>query len=199
MREGFELRLFGVPEILDSAGLSRRLRAKKQLSLLVYLSLEGRDQPVPRDLLAEMLWEGVPIKRARHSLEQAISAIRGLLDARAVTRVGSGVRLSVALATDLDVLGDEPERLDVTHPLAQVDEWAGAEFAHWVERARARCLRLAEQARRDSTARPRRNGETERVHRRARARSASDGPCVRARPARSARTTAWSTSRSRPG
>jgi DNA-binding SARP family transcriptional activator/tetratricopeptide (TPR) repeat protein len=165
MREGFELKLFGVPEILDSSGISRRLRAKKQLSLLVYLSLEGRDQPVPRDLLAEMLWEGVPIERARHSLEQAISAIRGLMGGRAITRVGSGVRLSLALATDLDVLGDEPERLDVAHPLAQLDEWAGTEFAHWVERARARCLRLAEQALRESMARHRRNGETERVHR----------------------------------
>jgi DNA-binding SARP family transcriptional activator/tetratricopeptide (TPR) repeat protein len=165
MPHDFELRLFGVPEILHSDGVPRRLRARKQLSLLVYLSLEGRDQPVARDLLAEMLWEGVSLRRARHSLEQAVSAIRGLFGPRAVTRVGGGIRLSVALATDLDLLGDQPEQLDVAHPLAQLDESAGAEFAHWVERARARCLRLAEQALRDNMARHRRNGELDRVHR----------------------------------
>jgi DNA-binding SARP family transcriptional activator len=165
MRDGFQLRLFGVPVILDPEGMPRRLRARKQLSLLVYLSLEGRDQPIARDFLAEMLWERVPARRGRHSLEQAVSAIRGLLGPRAVTRVGGGVRLSVALATDLDELGDQPESLDVAHPLAQLDESAGAEFAHWVEGARTRCRRLAEQALRDNIARHRRNGEIDRVHR----------------------------------
>jgi DNA-binding SARP family transcriptional activator/tetratricopeptide (TPR) repeat protein len=165
MRDGFRLKLFGVPEILDPQGVPRRLRARKQLGLLVYFSLEGRDQPVARDFLAELLWEGVPPKRARHSLEQAVSAIRGLLGARALARVAGGLRMSAALATDLDELGDEPEHLDVTHPLAQLDEWAGTEFAHWVERARGRCLRLADQALRDNIARHRRNGETDRVHR----------------------------------
>jgi len=137
----FLLRLFGVPRLLDPRGQLARLRTQKQLALLVYLALEGRSRPVARDVLIDLLWSDVDRRRSRHSLAQAVTAIRGLLGPASMSRGGNGVQLLAGLVTDLDRLGGDFEGITDAPPLAGVETWAGSELAHWVDAARARCVR----------------------------------------------------------
>ncbi|MFQ6047683.1 MAG: AAA family ATPase, partial [Gemmatimonadales bacterium] len=112
--------------------------------MLVYLALEARRRPVSRDSLIDLLWPEVDRDRGAHSLSQALSSIRGRLGSNVVTRGGDGVRLARDLTTDLDLVC--AGAATVPHgstPLEGADAWAGAEFAHWVDAARARCLERA--------------------------------------------------------
>lgn len=69
------LRLFGGFEARLLAGPPLILRRKKAEALLAYLGLRP-GQPHPRDKVAALLWGDKEDKQARHSLRQAISAIR---------------------------------------------------------------------------------------------------------------------------
>ena len=53
------LRLFGPPVLVDGHGRPLSFRTRKQLALLVYLVLEARQRPAPRDLLLEFFWPAV--------------------------------------------------------------------------------------------------------------------------------------------
>ncbi|MCH7776273.1 MAG: hypothetical protein IH878_07005, partial [Gemmatimonadetes bacterium] len=76
MQRAFHLRVFGPPALLDPESRVHRFRTKKQLALLVYLSIH-RDSPgVSRAQLVDLLWPGVEEKRGRHSLSQGLSVIR---------------------------------------------------------------------------------------------------------------------------
>jgi DNA-binding SARP family transcriptional activator/tetratricopeptide (TPR) repeat protein len=150
---------------VDGEGKEVRLRSKKQLGVLLYLVVDGRDRPVSRDALMEAFWPEVSRDRAYHSLCQAVTHIRAALGSDAVHRRGDGLQLVVPVQTDIETLATEHERGDLTHPLHEVEWWGGVEFGHWVERSRERCRRLAEAALRDGIALHRRAGATLRVHR----------------------------------
>jgi len=160
-----QVRLLGIPAVLDGGGNEVRLRSKKQLGVLVYLVVDGRDRPVPRDALMEAFWPEVGRDRAYHSLCQAVTHIRALFGPDAVQRRGDGLQLVAPVRTDIETLATEHARGDLTRPLAEVEWWGGVEFGHWVERSRERCRRLAEGALRDGIALHRRAGATLRVHR----------------------------------
>jgi len=164
MLHAARLRLFGVPALLDGDGRALKLRTAKQLGALLYLALEGRDQAVSRDRLVDLLWEGVSPERGRHSMAQACSAMRAALGRDALERRGEALRLAAPVVTDLDRMADEFDRLPLAEPLVEAEWWAGAEFAHWVDGARARLKRAAEEALRRAVGDFRRTGETARVH-----------------------------------
>jgi DNA-binding SARP family transcriptional activator/tetratricopeptide (TPR) repeat protein len=164
MPHAARLRLFGVPALLNGDGSPVKLRTTKQLGALVYLALEGRDQAVSRDRLVDLLWEGVSPERGRHSMAQACSAMRAALGRGALERQGEAFRLAAPVVTDLDRMADEFDRLPLAEPLAEAEWWAGAEFGHWVDGARARLKRAAEEALRRAVGDFRRTGETARVH-----------------------------------
>ncbi|HET7038334.1 MAG TPA: hypothetical protein VFH97_00520 [Gemmatimonadales bacterium] len=164
MAPAARLRLFGVPVLVDGGGTLVKLRSAKQLGALVYLALEGREQPVSRDRLVDLLWPEVPPERGRHSLAQACSAIRAALGSGALGRMNGAVRLEASLETDLDAIPHEFDRLSLTDPLREAEWWAGPEFAHWVDGARGRLRRAAEEALRRAVADFRRQGQTARVH-----------------------------------
>lgn len=69
-----EIRTFRAPAVLHDGQLLEGLAAQRQkLALLVYLALEG---PVSRDRIVAVFWPERPEDRARHSLNQALYALR---------------------------------------------------------------------------------------------------------------------------
>ncbi|MCH7876073.1 MAG: AAA family ATPase [Gemmatimonadetes bacterium] len=164
MRGDHFLRLCGAPVLHDPGGQPVALRTKKQLGLLVYLALEARARPVSRDALADLLWADVAGDRARHSLAQALTAIRNLLGVESLTRGGDRVMLRAGLETDLDRLRAGVTGIDLRWPLSGVEHWAGTEFAHWVEGARTRCSRAAVDTLLESMRRLRSSGASQRVY-----------------------------------
>ncbi len=131
--------LFGHPGVHDGGGSEIRFRTRKHLALFVYLVLDGRARGVDRDHLADLLWPKVDAQRGRHSLAQALSAIRERFGSRALTRGRGPIRLLCPVTTDLDTpLGSAPPSGGIQSPLEGLDLAAGPAFAHWVDAARAR-------------------------------------------------------------
>lgn len=136
---------------------------RRKLALLVVLALARR--PVARDTLIGMFWPDQPEERARHSLSDALSHLRRVLGAEAIT----AHRSEIALADDVALTVDARELLvDVAagRMPSAVAQWQGAfltdvhvpgspAFAHWADGVRARveeaalravsaeCVRLA--------------------------------------------------------
>lgn len=169
MPEQPHLRIFGQPRLVAVDGRAVRLRTHKQLALLAYLALEGRERPVPRDTLIELLWPDVGSERGRHSLSQALTAIRQALGDGAVSRGGEAVQFEAEVTTDLDVLeaGGELAGADLSAPLAQLDRWGGPALAHWADGARERCLRRVRSRVLEQLRAARSAGALTRVHERA--------------------------------
>ncbi len=145
MGASFALRILGPPALYGFGGAPVVFRTRKHLALLVYLHLEGRLRPLSRDHLVELLWPGVPVARGRHSLSQALVAIRQRVGPGALTYGGRDVQLLADLDTELSLDGVGVDRVpEVVEPLRGLEDCGAVEFAHWVERARAR---LVDQAR----------------------------------------------------
>src|SRR5438445_5561196 len=141
----FQLKVFGSPQLARGGRSPVRFRTKKHLAVLLYLHFEGRARSIPRDQLVDLLWPDVPPEKGRHSLSQALLAIRSLLGPGALTGREQDVQLLAALPSDLSTLRQGPvAALRIAEPLQGLDQCAGAEFAHWVDGAR---VRLKAQAR----------------------------------------------------
>jgi DNA-binding SARP family transcriptional activator len=166
------LRVFGPPELRDGAGRRLPFRTHKQIGLLVFLALEARERGVERERLIDLLWANVPLAKGRHSLSQALCAIRERLGSSAVTPGGRVVRLTSPLGTDLDDLPDLPISLrdstELAEPLHGMDTCGGPEFAHWVDAARVRILHTTRDALLTAIRDLRGRGEVGQVHERAR-------------------------------
>src|SRR5882762_176070 len=128
----FRLSVFGAPELLKGGGPAVRFRTRKHLAVLVYLHFEGRARPVPRARLIDLLWPDVPPAKGRHSLSQALLAIRSHLGRDAVTGGEEAVQLRAELPLDLSAL----HRSD--QPLRDLEDSGGADFSHWVDGVRAK-------------------------------------------------------------
>src|SRR5712691_396204 len=141
----FQLKVFGSPQLVHGSRSPVRFRTKKHLAVLLYLHFEGRARSIPRDQLVDLLWPDVPPEKGRHSLSQALLAIRSLLGTDAVTGREQDVQLLAELPSELSALRQgQVATLRVAEPLQGLDQCAGAEFAHWVDGAR---VRLKAQAR----------------------------------------------------
>lgn len=73
----------------------------RKLALLAYLAFAAR--PLTRDHLAELFWGDRDEVRARHSLREALSALRHLLGPDALPRGGERVALAPAAPLDVDL------------------------------------------------------------------------------------------------
>lgn len=160
------LRLFGEPTVFGPTNDGIRLRTRKQLGLLVILALEGRVRPIGRERLVGLLWPDVEAKLGRHSLAQALTALRLVLGRGALRRVGDGVQLADGLRTDLDLCASDPTALTVPlgSPLDGMEYWAGVDLAHWVEAARARCREQAAETLREALGQFRSAGQSGRAY-----------------------------------
>jgi DNA-binding SARP family transcriptional activator len=141
-------------------------RTKKHLAVLLYLHLEGRTRSIPRDRLVDLLWPEVPPEKGRHSLSQALLAIRSRLGTDAVTGREHDVQLLAELPSDLSALRQgQVATVRVEEPLRGLDECGGAEFAHWVDGARVRLKAQARDALRVALQAARANGNLSETHR----------------------------------
>ena len=75
MASHLQLLTLGTPQLLTDAGEAVRFRTRKHFALLIRLAVEAGER-IPRDHLTDLLWSDVPEERARHSLNQAVSAVR---------------------------------------------------------------------------------------------------------------------------
>lgn len=153
------LKTLGHPALHHADGtLEERLR-RKDLALLVYLSVEGL--PVhARGRLAALLWGESPEERARHSLTQAVGRLLRVLPAGSLAPDKDAVRWTGGLPCDAAALlraGMEPDEVDdafslyAGHFLEGFDPGAGArDFHEWADRRRAElrnaALRLLDRA-----------------------------------------------------
>src|SRR5947209_12724928 len=141
----FQLRVFGSPQLVRDDRSPVRFRTRKHLAVLLYLHFEGRVRSIPRDQMVHLLWPDVSPDKGRHSLSQALLAIRSLLGTTAVTGREQDVQLLAELPSELAILRQgQVAGVRVAQPLGGLDDCAGAEFAHWVDGAR---MRLKAQAR----------------------------------------------------
>jgi DNA-binding SARP family transcriptional activator/tetratricopeptide (TPR) repeat protein len=164
MAAPFHLSLLGPPQ-LTRGGEPVRFRTKKQLAVLTYLHLDGRQRDVARQTLVELFWPRVAPPKARHSLSQALLAIRERLGAESLTRRAQDVRLLAHLSSDLERLGRGNASLPLAlDPLLGMEDCAGAEFAHWVDGARARLRREAREALRGAIRAARAQGNISQAH-----------------------------------
>src|SRR3989442_7701451 len=162
----FQLKVFGSPQLVRSGRSPVHFRTKKHLAVLLYLHIEGRTRSIPRDRLVDLLWPEVPLEKGRHSLSQALLAIRSRLGTGAVTGREHDVRLLAELPSDLSALRDGQVATGrVAEPLQGLDDCAGTEFAHWVDGARVRLRAQARDALRAALQEARARGNLSETHR----------------------------------
>ncbi len=134
------LKLLGIPSLYDCDGKSVHFRTRKQLALLILLTLEARNEPLPRDMLVDLLWSDSPQKKALHSLSQALYEIRKKLGSDVVAASRLEVLFSGELSDDLDTVANGCSPNHIAVPLEGMENWAGRRFAEWVESTRDRIL-----------------------------------------------------------
>src|SRR6266545_1406789 len=162
----FQLNVFGSPQLVRGGSSPVRFRTKKHLAVLLYLHFEGRARSIPRDRLVDLLWPEVPPDKGRHSLSQALLAIRTRLGTGAVTGREHDVQLLTELPSDLSALRQsQPATVRLAEPLQGLDDCAGAEFAHWVDGARIRLKAQARDALRAALQTVRARGDLSETHR----------------------------------
>src|SRR6266487_59236 len=119
----FQLNLFGSPQLVRGGSSPVRFRTKKHLAVLLYLHVEGRARSIPRDRLVDLLWPEVPPDKGRHSLSQALLAIRTRLGTGAVTGREHDVQLLAELPSDLSALRQgQAATGGLAEPLQGLDE-----------------------------------------------------------------------------
>src|SRR6058998_3274257 len=160
----FQLKVLGSPELVRGGRSPVRFRTKKHLAVLLYLHFEGRARSIPRDQLVDLLWPDVPPEKGRHSLSQALLAIRSRLGTDTVTGREQDVQLLAELPSDLSALRQGQLTTGVAEPLQGLDECAGAEFAHWVDAARVRLKAQARDALRAALQETRTKGNLSETH-----------------------------------
>jgi len=161
----FQLKVFGSPQLVRGADSPVHFRTKKHLAVLLYLHFEGRTRSIPRDRLVDLLWPDVPPEKGRHSLSQALLAIRSRLGTDAVTGREHDVQLLTELPSDLSALRQGVvATVRVAEPLRGLDECGGAEFAHWVDGARIRLKAQARDALRAALQAARAKGDLSETH-----------------------------------
>ncbi len=162
----FQLNVFGSPQLVRDGRSPVHFRTKKHLAVLLYLHLEGRTRSIPRDRLVDLLWPEVPPEKGRHSLSQALLAIRSRLGTDAVTGREHDVQLLAELPSDLSALRQgQVASVRLAEPLRGLDDCAGAEFAHWVDGARVRLKAQARDALRATLQAARARGNLSETHR----------------------------------
>ena len=151
-RRYFRLRSLGELSLASVVGETetQAVVRPRHLAVLTVLALARR--PVTRDSLVEMFWGGETESRARHSLSNALSGLRALLGAEAITARQDQVSLGAEALLEVDVvqfiaaceLRDDARAVALYAGsfLAGVHVADAPEFETWVARERGRLERL---------------------------------------------------------
>lgn len=129
---------------------AQRLRA----AMLVYLAIEGETS---RETLTAMFWPEKESEKARHALSQTLYELRRALGEDWVEVQGDRVRVTSRVEIDADAFTEGVERGDYTGALElDAGPFLGGffladsrAFEEWVDRQRARWLRLHRRAHRE--------------------------------------------------
>jgi len=155
----YELRCLGEATLRSPTGQLIHFRSRKHFALLIYLALNA-DRAHRRERLAGLLWSDSEESKARHSLSQALYAVRRLLDG-AVRIEGEDLELR---PDGLWIDAVELERLlAADDPTAAADLYRGEflegfwirgaqGFEEWAGRERARLAAVARDALRQTVA-----------------------------------------------
>ena len=121
----------------------------RHLAVLAVIALSTR--PISRDALVEMFWGGEDESRARHSLSNALSGLRGVLGAEAITARRDTIALSEDARVEVDTVqftsayeaGDDARAVGVyggrfLHAVHVPD---APEFDDWASRERGKLER----------------------------------------------------------
>src|SRR5947199_3958426 len=129
----FQLQLFGSPQLIRGRSLVR-FRTKKHLAVLLYLHFEGRARAISRDRLVDLLWPDVPADKGRHSLSQALLAIRSRLGTDAVPGGEQDVQLLAGLRSALSALRKgQVATVGVAEPFRGSNEGPAADSVHGLD------------------------------------------------------------------
>jgi len=150
----WSLTTLGSLQLVDKRSGDVELRGRrKELALLVFLARRA-PRPVPRAVLAELLWGDKDEERGRASLRQALSQVRRALGDALETR-GDDVTLALG-EIELDVQRIESDGargrwFDIAARwkgdfLAGCDDLGGEAYHEWLDGERARLSRLGERA-----------------------------------------------------
>ena len=155
----YELRCLGEATLRSPTGQLIHFRSRKHFALLIYLALNA-DRAHRRERLAGLLWSDSEESKARHSLSQALYAVRRLLDG-AVRIEGEDLELR---PDGLWIDAVELERLlAADDPTAAADLYRGEflegfwirgaqGFEEWAGHQRARLAAVARDALRQTVA-----------------------------------------------
>jgi DNA-binding SARP family transcriptional activator/TolB-like protein/Tfp pilus assembly protein PilF len=144
-----QLDLLGPVRLSDLAGADYTPRSRKTRALLTIVALAGR--PVPRVVLADLLWGDRGEEQAKASLRQALYELRGLGNAGYIASsretVGPGLK---RLQTDLALLEHHADKSDaaaiaellpsLTVPILGTLDDITPEFDEWLREKRAATL-----------------------------------------------------------
>jgi WD40 repeat protein/DNA-binding SARP family transcriptional activator len=150
------LKLMGSPQIsLDGTPITRFVSRKAQ-ALFIYLTVTG--QPHPRDTLAEMFWQDMPISKALKNLRTVLPNLRQLLGSHLlITRQTLAFNRACPYHLDVDAiqaLAKDAKITDFRHLTTALAHYKGdflegfcvpdaPEFEHWVYIERERLRELA--------------------------------------------------------
>lgn len=69
------IKLFGPPKIITDTG-PLKFETRKAIALLAYLAIEGREQPVSRNMLSDLLWPATDAKKGRTNLRYTFHVLQ---------------------------------------------------------------------------------------------------------------------------
>jgi DNA-binding SARP family transcriptional activator/Flp pilus assembly protein TadD/TolB-like protein len=144
----FRLITLGRLSLVGTSGEEDASLARRRLKLAVLAVLALARRPVPRDTLLGLFWAERDESRARHSLSNALSSLRGALGERSITTRDADVALDAAAPLDVDAL-EFTEAFESRDYARAVDLYAGPflegfhvdespAFDQWASRERRR-------------------------------------------------------------
>ena len=151
MRRYFRLQTLGRLTLTVVDGETESLAGirPRHLAVLTVIALSAK--PISRDALVEMFWGGEDETRARHSLSNALSGLRGVLGADAITARRDHIALAEDARVEVDAAqftaaceADDDERgvaLDGGPSLHAVHVPDAPEFDAWASRERSKLER----------------------------------------------------------
>lgn len=152
----FRLITLGKLELSSSAGETFHVEEIRPRHLAVLTVLALANSPVSRDALIEMFWGGETDDRARHTLSNALSALRSTLGPNAITARNDTVSIDESARLEVDALQftaacevRDDERAVTLYGgpfLSDLHVQDAAAFDRWSSRERGRFARAFQQA-----------------------------------------------------
>ena len=134
-----QLLTLGAPLLLTQSGEQVRFRTRKHFALLIRLAVEA-GRRLTRDYLMDLLWPEVAAPRARHSLAQALTVLKGKIGRDQLIVQRASIAL-VAGAVQVDAGRLDVSETPIRGQFLDGFEVPGAvQFEHWKDEWRAKLM-----------------------------------------------------------